>query len=128
MKKVIKFLKGSALLYLLGLFLFTGCSKKSDDSESYFKNNEEKQIMNLTFYLSMLDENNHLVLDNGKEIGIVATFFAEPINGNFTKAIVCENSNAISFAKCAKDWMDNNPGRCLKIWESNGTYYADDDC
>jgi hypothetical protein len=82
----------------------------------------------LVFYLSMLDENNYFILSKEKEEDFSATFFAEPVKNSYTKAIVCEDSNAISFARCAKAWMDNNPERCLKIWEAEGTYYADDDC
>tara|TARA_R110002072_G_scaffold138552_9_gene281789 strand:- start:189 stop:593 length:405 start_codon:yes stop_codon:yes gene_type:complete len=45
---------------------------------------------------------------------------------NDEKAIVCKGSG-IKIGKCVKTWLANNRG-CLKIWEDNGIYYADDDC
>jgi len=64
--------------------------------------------------------------------GVAYLDYYESSSNNYEKAIVCKaivcKGTGIGFGRCVKNWLGNNRGKCLKIWEDKGTYYADDAC
>jgi hypothetical protein len=123
MKKTILFIGVSVFVMA---FVITSCTKnESTMNETADQVNSNQFEKDLTYFLTLIDENNHLIVknDNGEFQTIIV---AQEFSSNM-RAIVCQGSG-VSFARCVQQWLDDHPGRCLKIFEQGGTYFADDDC
>ncbi|TVR36632.1 MAG: hypothetical protein EA392_14705 [Cryomorphaceae bacterium] len=114
------------ILVLMGGIFGISCTKNAPEKQEVKTEKASDEFeKDLLYYLTMLDENNHLLVQ--EKAGEIQTIIvAQEAPASF-RAIVCEGSG-ISFARCVQQWLEDNPGRCLKIYEDGGTYYADDDC
>lgn len=117
---------------ILGVLVLTvGCLSTSCTKEKLEKQEVRTEIKSdqfetdLLYYMSMLNERSHIRVQNEKG-EFQTNIVAEEVRPTL-RAIVCEGSG-ISFARCVQQWLGDHPGRCLKIYKDDGTYYADDDC
>ncbi len=114
------------ILVLMGGIFCASCTKnepeKSEVAAEKASDQFEKEFL---FFLTLLDERNHLqVIENAGDIQTVIVAQEAYVS---LRAIVCEGSG-IPFVRCVQQWLGDNSGRGLKIYEADGTYYADDDC
>ena len=123
MKKSILFF---AALSLMFGFIGLSCKKNLPEPQHELSTQKEAKFeQELLYYLTLMDDQNHLYVQE-KDGEIETKIIARKISSS-SRAIVCEGSG-VSFARCVAQWLDNNPGDCLKIFKRDGTYFADDDC
>lgn len=114
------------MVYSVGLS-FTSCTKgELDKPKEVAVVPEQNQFdKDFLFYLTLLDEQKHLLLQNNHGEMEVRIF-----NGSVDsspRAIVCEGSG-IPFARCVCQCFNDNPDKSLKIYQNGGVFYADDNC
>lgn len=114
------------ILVLMGGIFGTSCTKEAPEKQEVKTEKASDEFeQNLLFYLTLLDESKHIKLID--KSGEIETFvYDQEVSAN-VRAIVCQGSG-ISFVRCVAQWYDDNPGKCLRIYLDDGTYYADDDC
>ena len=114
--------------------LFVGCTKTERADPPVVATDQisfEEQFLAM---LPILDEDHvlHVNYSNDQATGeSTPVFHFVPVGHGITaggnRQIVCKGSG-LSFANCCKDWLEEHPGRCLKVWSSGGTYFVDDNC
>ena len=123
----------SSNLFSIGLtvaLLFMGCSKSSEEAQpSAAGASFQEQMLEI---LPILDDRHVLKVEYTSDPATgrsSPTFLFLPSTGESSgsRQIVCRGSG-LSFANCCKDWLEAHPGKCLKVYSQNGTYFADDDC
>jgi len=115
------------IIACLGIgFLLTGCSKTSTTEGSDIIKKSDPVIAEIEEILENWGSYEDAVAFFLVH-GTLQTSFVDGGAGP-QSAIVCEGSG-YSFAKCVKDWLEDNPERCLKVsMSSGGNFEADDDC
>ena len=124
-------MKTASLLSLgLGFAMFSfGCSRTGEAQPPAQADTFEVQLLQM---LPMLDDHHELHVQYSTDQtngGSIPVFYIMPReeDSSVSRQIVCSGTG-MGFAGCCKKWLDANPGKCLKVWQSGGTYYADDGC
>lgn len=117
-------------MVLVMTLLFMGCSKSSEEAQpAAGRASFQEQMLDI---LPILDERHVLKVEYNSDPATgqpAPTFLFLPSTGESSgsRQIVCRGSG-LSFANCCKDWLEAHPGKCLKVYSQNGTYFADDNC
>ena len=113
--------------------LSMGCAKSIDAQTSPVaptaNKGFEQQLLDM---LPILDGHHVLQIQYSTDQGPSKSlplfrFFPRTDDPDGSRTIVCHGSG-LSFARCCGAWLDLHPGRCLKVYNVDGTYYADDNC
>lgn len=117
---------------LVGTLLFMGCSK-AEQVQLPAAVPESSFAEQMTLMLPLMGDDRflHVKYEHNLESGQptpVFYFVPREESQPSSRAIVCKSDSEVAFARCCDAWLEANEGKCLRVWQDGGTYYADDNC